>query len=117
MAWAAVLVANAAPAEALIITDQTFQPYAACSNNIWAQTVGHCFVEHTLDDDIYEVYTGYKQLIKLVSEGCNWRNCSQMDPMVFTEFVYGTGRKAVSAAGSLPCDESMYMYALGSCAC
>jgi hypothetical protein len=109
LAWAGVAISSATPADALLVTTST-GPYATCSaewqyrNN--ASCTGMTFL------------TSYQQQIKFVTTACSGGACSMaFAPSIYTENVYGTGRKTTTSYGL--CDPSFlqYIYGLGTCAC
>jgi hypothetical protein len=111
LAWAGVAVASAAPADALAVTTQTGE-YASCSNDYSVQLRTWCRDVETQNPGWQ---TTHIQTIKLVSTPCGAGGCAGQDA-VYTDTVYGTGRKTVTWYSFCDADP-YYIYGFGSCGC
>jgi hypothetical protein len=112
MAWAAALIAGAAPANAVAITSQVGN-YGTCSNSYTNRANHYCATSQmAMPDDGW--YTSYEQQIKFVSTACSAGGCFVSASAVATDAVYSTGRKPVT--GSNACGV-YWVHFLGSCAC
>jgi hypothetical protein len=121
VAWAALLVASAAPADATAVSMQQGN-YAACSANYNTGTsyfpsqCGGGRLEPTDPSvDMGAVNTFYVQTIKMVGAACNGGGCNYEDGVVYTDMIYPTGRKVVEGAD--PLCSGYTAYQLGTCAC
>jgi hypothetical protein len=113
MAWAAALMAGAAPASAVAITSQTGL-YASCSGSFQNYGGHFCGTSQMLmPDDGW--YTEYKQQIKMITTACSSGACQADASTVYTDMVYPTGRKVVT--GTQSCAGGGWVHYLGTCAC
>lgn len=120
-AWAAFLVASAAPADATAVSMQQGN-YAACSANYSTGTAyfpsecgGGPLQTDAATVDMGAVNTWYTQTIKMVGAACNGGGCNTEDGLVYTDMIYPTGRKAVEF--SEPLCSGYTAYQLATCAC
>jgi hypothetical protein len=120
-AWAGVLIASAARADAIAVTTQGGN-YASCSAsystqyNYFDHTTCGGPVRETYDaDNMPQSYTTfYSQQIKLVSTACSAGGCSPDSGAVYTDFVYPAGRKSAYQTGTV-CVSGVYEF--DSCQC
>jgi hypothetical protein len=124
--WGAVLVASASRAEAYAVTAQANGGYASCSNayDPYVTEFPHCYTYYVGDrygvtamQGQSMIATNYTQQIRFVSTTCNGGTCHTDDGVVYTEVIYGTGRKTVAYQGSVCSGGGQAVYGLGSCAC
>jgi hypothetical protein len=115
-AWAAALIASAAPADATAFTSQ-IGGYASCSGAYtpYANSFETCELKATEYVPGYVYYTSYTQVIKFASVGCNAGGCSSDTGTVYTDIVYETGRK-VTTLYERVCGATK-SYGIGICAC
>ena len=107
VAWALAALSAAQPAGAVAMTTQGQYSYASCSANNNAGGVENDCTDYTWNFD---------QNIKFISTACSSGACSGTG-LVFTDIVYGTGRKVTTLLIG-DCGGSGYdVYGLGSCAC
>jgi hypothetical protein len=121
LAWGAALFGSTAPADAYAITSQSGS-YATCSANYSpaSHVASWCSDEYGSTDPYGTqstiLYTNYEQQIKLVATSCNSGPCSSGNDLVYTDFIYNTGRKVVSSSTVL-CGGNTWRYEIGTCAC
>jgi hypothetical protein len=101
-AWAGVTISSASNANALACTSQSGE-YALC---------GGYSALASYEDCAANPY-GYAQQIKFSTLGCGSGAC-QEDGHVYTQNVYGAGRKIATHTGTCPYND---IYGLGSCDC
>jgi hypothetical protein len=90
IAWTGVLMGSATPASAWASTTQT-GAFAACSARSEPYFATWC--------GDFAVTMSYTQQIKFISQGCGSGGCASDDGVVYTDFVYPTGRKVVTVLG------------------
>jgi hypothetical protein len=105
IAWAALAVSSAAPANARAATQQGLTGYASCGGNAFVESNSFCSIQFN-----------YWQIIKFVNISCNSSGCSA-NAGACTESAYGAGRKVASLNTSCPDTLTWYVYDLGTCAC
>jgi hypothetical protein len=105
IAWAGVAVLEASPASAIAITQSQRGDYATCVPDYQGFSATFCG----------EWQVNYEQFIRFVAHGCNAGGCSATYCDVWTDFVYGTGRKMVTYEHP-QCDLAA-VYELGTCSC
>jgi hypothetical protein len=108
-AWVAAAISTAAPANALALTQQSGGNYASCSNN------------YTYNSEIFTCADeggpwSYRQTISLVSTACNEGGCDFNRGAVYTDFLYGPGRKIALQYYVCP-SAIMNLYGFDTCAC
>jgi hypothetical protein len=122
VAWAAALVASAAPADAIAVTTQ-YGAYASCSNaysSIYKSFSSQCSEAGGLQpigvspSQTYETY--YTQTIKFVDVPCGAGGCAGTGT-VYTDMIYGTGRKTAEPQSLNGLCGGYEAYYLGTCAC
>jgi hypothetical protein len=115
--WSSAAIGGSAPASATAVTLQEGL-YASCSASY--QPYSDCFCyDGSSGQWVCALPTSYTQNIKLVTPGCSAGECNSDTSNVYTDQVYGTGRKEANLV-SLGCTMSApwwYAYTLGSCAC
>jgi hypothetical protein len=109
VAWAGAAVSSASPANAYAVTSQVGD-YASCSASYTTISKNWCYDG---ESRTWAFATYYAQNIKFVSTPCSSGGCSDTGN-VYTEFLYGPGRKIVTPA--TPCDASN-IYGLDTCGC
>jgi hypothetical protein len=104
IAWAAVAVSSASPANAMMLTNQVGN-YATCATPYVTGAPPNCGDGRAWN---------YAQTIRLVSTTCSSSSCSATGS-VWVESLYSVGRKVVSLEGE--CGYKYHVYAAGSCLC
>jgi hypothetical protein len=102
LAWGGAAVSSATPATAMVATTQSGS-YAACTAMFYGTTSTIC----------YNVMN-YQQLIKFNAIACGTGGCSADSFMVYTDTVYGSGRKTTTSVGF--CSPNSF-YWIGTCSC
>jgi hypothetical protein len=108
VAWLAVALSYAPPADALVFANYTGS-YAACASSY---TTSPGTFTCTGGGQTYNY--SYRQMIKLAGSNCNTGVCSS-DGYVNADVVYSVGRKPVTV--NTGCTNGVFVLALGSCAC
>jgi hypothetical protein len=103
--WAGVAVSTAAPVNAEVLSSVPNGSYAACSANYIADDTHPCMPAGAF----------YIQNIHIWSESCNQGACQDQEGMVWTQFIYPSGRKTANFQG-WTCGD-YYRYTLGDCGC
>jgi hypothetical protein len=116
IAWAGALLASAAPADATAFTAQ-IGAYASCSGayETYPNSFETCEMKAVEYVPGYVYTTEYKQIIKLVSTTCGAGGCQSDERVVYTDVIYGAGRKTTTLYDNVCA--AMKMYGFGTCAC
>jgi hypothetical protein len=104
IAWAGLAISMATPADAYMMTWASGGNYANCSANKLNSLYYDAGCQHQWT---------YQQQVAIITTSCNAGGCSSSG-MVYTDMVYGAGRKTLSRGGLC---SGGYVYSLGSCAC
>jgi hypothetical protein len=107
VAWAGFAISMAAPADAIVVTNQ-FGFYAACGGSYETG-----FFNTVCSDWEFP----YRQLIKFnKNEPCNSGGCFSYEGLTYTSVLYTMGRKPTTLRGDY-CPSGESVYELGTCAC
>jgi hypothetical protein len=104
IAWAALAISSATPADALALSKVGGASYANCS----AASEYFSFTNCSIDFQI-------SQRIKMVGDPCNGGNCDNDEGGILVEFVYEPSRKVAQELEE--CSLYGHLYALDSCSC
>jgi len=111
IAWAGAALSAAAPANALAWSSQV-GGYAVCSPAWSAYATQGCKMSA---EDPPEFIGSYIQQIKFSGSVCNAGGACSNIGTVYTDMIYGTGRK--DASPGTDCPGPNFLYGLGACAC
>jgi hypothetical protein len=119
--WSAAYLSSSTPAAAYAITSQA-GGYATCTASYTPASNSFQYCQESGVEDpymgtaVYTYNTNYIQQIKFISTACNGGPCNSGSDIVYTESVYGVGRKVVYGQAVL-CGGSNAAYTLGTCDC